>query len=72
MKNRWMPRIVTSAFCPCCQKLVTSHVEYRSVTLSRTRLRVSNVLVDVCPECDATIHISRHSLAQLREAGVPK
>ncbi len=72
MQKRWMPHIVTSAPCPNCRKLVSSHVEYRSVTLRGTRLRVSNVLVDVCPECDATIHISRHSLAQLREAGVPK
>ncbi len=71
MKNRLMPNVV-SAVCPCCHKLVSSRFEYRTVTLNRTRLRVANVLVDVCPECDTTMQIPRQSLAQLREAGVPK
>ena len=72
MKNRLMPDNVANAVCPCCHKLVQSRFEYRTVTLDRTRLRVANVLVDVCPECDTTIQIPRQSLAQLREAGVPK
>jgi uncharacterized protein YbbK (DUF523 family) len=67
-----MPNETENAVCPGCRKLVTSRFEYRTVTLDRTRLRVSRVLVDVCPECDGTIHIPRQSLAQLREAGVPK
>ena len=72
MKNGWMPNDAMNAVCPSCDKLVASRFEYRTVTLSRTRLRVSNVLVDVCPDCDATMHIPRRSLAQLREAVVPK
>ena len=72
MKNRWMPSVETSAVCPSCRKRVSSRFAYRSVTLRGTRLRVNDVLVDVCTECDATIDIPRHSLAQLREAGVPK
>ena len=72
MMTRWMPNDAVNAFCPGCRKLVRARFEYRTVTLNRTRLRVSKVLVDVCPECDATIDIPRESLAQLREAGVPK
>jgi uncharacterized protein YbbK (DUF523 family) len=72
MMTYWMPSTAADAVCPACRKLVRSHGEYRTVTLDRTRLRVSNVLVDVCPECDSTIQIPRYSLAQLREAGVPK
>ena len=72
MKNRWMPNDALNAVCPGCDKLVVSRFEYRTVTLSRTRLRVANVLVDVCPDCDMTIHIPRQSIAQLREAGVVK
>jgi uncharacterized protein YbbK (DUF523 family) len=72
MKNGWTLNDAVNAVCPGCDKLVTSRFEYRTVTLSRTRLRVRNVLVDVCPECDTTIHIPRQSIAQLREAGVAK
>ncbi len=72
MKTRWMPNDALTAVCPGCRKLVTSRFEYRTVTLNRTRLRVAHVLVDICPECDATIQIPRQSFAQLREAGVPK
>ena len=72
MKNRWMANDALNAVCPACDKLVVSRFEYRRVRLSRTRVWVSNVLVDVCPECDTTIHIPRQSIAQLREAGVVK
>ena len=72
MNKRWMPDHAVSAVCPDCRKLVSARLEFRTVTLTRTRLRVPEVLVDVCPECDATMHIPRASLAQLREAGVGK
>ena len=70
MMTRWMPSDAATAHCPACRKLVHARFEYRTLTFARTRLRVSKVLVDVCPVCDATIHIPRQSLAQLREAGV--
>ena len=69
MMTRWIPSDAATAHCPACRKAVHARFEYRTVTLARTRLRVSKVLVDVCPVCDATIHIPRQSLAQLREAG---
>ena len=72
MMTRWIPSDAVTAHCPACRRLVHARFEYRTVTLTRTRLRVANVLVDVCPACDATIDIPRESLAQLREAGVPK
>jgi hypothetical protein len=72
MMTRWMPAQTANTECPSCRKLVSARLAYRTVTLTRTRLRVADVLVDVCPECDGTIDIPRASLAQLREAGVPK
>jgi hypothetical protein len=61
-----------SATCPRCRKLVRSHRELRSVELARTRLVVPDILVDVCRECGHMIAIAPESVAQLREAGVPK
>jgi hypothetical protein len=58
--------------CPRCRKLVRSRFEYRTVQLSRTRLSVSDVLVDVCTECDHMISIPPQSVEQLREAGRAK
>lgn len=58
--------------CQRCHKIVRSHIELRSVELTRTRLVVPDVLVDVCPNCGHMISISRDSVAQLREAGCPK
>ena len=72
MEKRWIPAEAFKTVCPECRTLVNSRVEYRTVRLTRTRLRVTGVLVNVCPACDATIQIPRQSVAQLREAGVPK
>ena len=58
--------------CPRCRKIVRSRFEYRTVQLSRTRLRVPDVLVDVCTECDHMISIAPQSVEQLREAGRAK
>ncbi|HEU5209342.1 MAG TPA: hypothetical protein VFU06_08025 [Longimicrobiales bacterium] len=46
--------------------------EVRTVHLTGSRLRVPNVLVDVCTECDGMVSIPRQSMAQLREVGVWK
>jgi endogenous inhibitor of DNA gyrase (YacG/DUF329 family) len=62
----------SSAVCPHCQKLVRTRTSPRTVTLNRTRLQVQNVLVDECPSCGGAISVSRRSIAQFREAGVPK
>ena len=61
-----------SATCRRCKKIVRSHRELRSVELARTRLVVPDVLVHVCQECGHMIGIAPESMAQLREAGVPK
>ena len=63
---------VTADTCPRCQKVVQARFEIRSVQLARTRLRVRDVLVDVCPDCDHMIGVAPGSVAQLREAGVWK
>ena len=61
-----------SGTCRRCNKIVRSHREVRSVELARTRLVVPDVLVHVCQECGHMIGIAPESVAQLREAGVPK
>jgi len=58
--------------CPRCRKLVRSHIELRSVGLTRTRLVVPDVPVDVCPSCGHMISVAPDGIAQLREAGCPK
>jgi hypothetical protein len=58
--------------CRRCNKLVRSRLALRSVELARTRLVVSDILVDVCPDCGHMISIAPQSLDQLREAGITK
>jgi hypothetical protein len=55
--------------CPACNRLVRSQLTLRNVALARTRLVVTDVLVDVCPACDHVISIAPGSVEQLREAG---
>jgi hypothetical protein len=72
MSTTWKEGDVTAARCPRCCKTVEARFERRSVQLARTRLRVSNVLVDVCPDCDHMIAVAPDSYAQLRQSGVWK
>ena len=58
--------------CPRCKKVVRTRFELRTIQLWRTRLRVPDVLVDVCTECDHTISVPQQSVEQLREAGRAK
>ena len=62
----------SAATCPRCRKPVATRYEYRTVQLARTRLRVRDVLVPVCTECDHMVFIPPQSVAQLREVGVGK
>jgi hypothetical protein len=55
--------------CRRCNRVVRSQMELRAVRLTRTRLVVSDVPVDVCPECGHMISIAPHGVEQLREAG---
>lgn len=71
-RKPWAAGDVAANVCPQCAKLVRTRMSYRTVQLSRTRLRVPNVLVDVCQECGHTISVTRQALAQFREAGVTK
>lgn len=72
MPQMMMARRQESAVCPHCDSLVRTRSTKQTVTVNRTRLRIPNVTVDVCPECGGNISVARHSLAQFREAGVPK
>jgi hypothetical protein len=69
LKPQWNVGDFASNTCPRCRKLVRSRFEYRTVQLWRTRLRVLDVLVDVCTECDHMISVPPQSVEQLREAG---
>ena len=64
-------QFITNA-CPRCNRIVRSRMEVRSVKLTRTRLIVRDVPVDVCPECGHMISIAPHAVEQLREAGWSK
>jgi hypothetical protein len=71
-KPQWSVGEFATNTCPRCRKIVRSRFEYRTVQLFRTRLRVANVLVDVCTECDHMISVPPQSVEQLREAGRAK
>ncbi|GAC1651298.1 MAG: hypothetical protein NVS4B3_11670 [Gemmatimonadaceae bacterium] len=58
--------------CPTCRTLVRSSYEFRTIRMPRSRLRVRDVLVDICPGCGGMLGVPRQSLAELREAGVAK
>ncbi len=58
--------------CQRCNRIVRSRLALRSVNLARTRLVVSDVMVDVCPDCDHMISIAPQAVEQLREAGWSK
>jgi uncharacterized protein YlaI len=72
MEAPWREGDVSYALCPRCRKSVATRYEYRTVQLTRTRLRVRDVLVPVCEECDHMIAIPPQSVAQLREIGIGK
>jgi hypothetical protein len=72
IRQPWAAGDVASNVCPRCAKPVRTRMSYRTVQLRRTRLRVPNVLVDVCQECGHTISVTRQAMAQFREAGVTK
>ena len=73
MKLQYKPEFkagdVASNECMRCRKPVKTRFEYRTVQMRGTRLRVPDVLVDVCLECDHMISMPRQSIAQLREVG---
>ena len=62
----------SAAMCPRCHKPVATRYEHRTIQLARTRLRVRDVLVPVCTECDHTVAIPPQSIAQLRAVGIGK
>jgi hypothetical protein len=69
LKPQWNVGDFATNKCPRCRKLVRSRFEHRTVQLSRSRLQVTDVLVDVCTECDHMISVPPQSVEQLREAG---
>jgi hypothetical protein len=71
VKALWQAGDVSSRACGPCGKIVRTRCEVRTVMLPGTRLRVPNVLVDVCMECQG-MSIPRQSIPQLREIGAWK
>jgi hypothetical protein len=69
MQGTWKEGDRGANSCPRCRKLVRTRFELRTVELLRTRLRVPQVLVDVCDECDHMISFPRQSIPQLLAAG---
>ena len=72
MKALFQAGDMSSSSCRACRKIVRTRYEVRTLQLPGTRLRVPNVLVDVCTECDGMVSIPRQSIAQLREVGIWK
>jgi hypothetical protein len=72
MKALWNPGDIVACNCPNCRQVVQSRFELRTVRMERSRLRVPNVLVDVCNLCNSVIGIPSQSIPQLREAGWAK
>jgi hypothetical protein len=72
MRLGWKAGDYAANTCHNCKKLVRTRFEYRTVQLARSRLRVPNVLVDICTECDHMVSIPPQSVPQLREAGLAK
>ncbi len=72
MKSAWNAGDIVACNCPTCRQVVQSRFEFRTIRMERSRLRVPNVLVDVCNVCDNIIAIPSQSIPQLREAGSAK
>ncbi|HVD04782.1 MAG TPA: hypothetical protein VNB89_02140 [Gemmatimonadaceae bacterium] len=72
MKARWNVGDIVANSCPTCRDIVQSRYELRTVQMARSRLRVPNVLVDVCQRCGGVLAIPAQSIPQLREAGMAK
>jgi hypothetical protein len=72
VKAQFQAGDVSSSSCRACRKIVRTRYEVRTVLMPGTRLRVPNVLVDVCTECDTMVSIPRQSIPQLREGSVWK
>jgi hypothetical protein len=72
MLNHWKEGDTAPGSCPHCKHAVTTRFERRTYYMQRTRLRVPDVLVDVCTECDFVLSVPPQSIAQLRETGIYK
>ena len=72
MESPWRQGDASAGTCPRCRRIVATRFEYRTVELRGTRLRVSDVLVAVCAECDPMVSVPRQSIAQLREVSAGK
>jgi hypothetical protein len=72
VKSLFQAGDVSSSSCRACRKIVSTRYEVRTVLLPGTRLRVPNVLVDVCSECNGMVSIPRQSIPQLREGAAWK
>ena len=57
MKSAWNAGDIVACTCPTCRQVVQSRFEFRTIRMERSRLRVPNVLVDVCNVCDNIIAI---------------
>jgi hypothetical protein len=72
MSIQWKAGDMGANSCRRCRKIVRTRFEYRTLQPQRSRVRIPDVLVDVCTECDHMISVPRQSVAQLRELGAGK
>jgi len=72
MEAPWKAGDTASAHCPHCGDIVAARYALRALRMPRSRLRVRDVLVEVCNGCEAVLNLPRQSMAQLREIGVGK
>jgi hypothetical protein len=72
MEAPWNVGDTSAAVCPRCDDVVTAHFVRRPLRFPLSRLRVRDVLVEVCTACDALLAVPRQSIAQIREAGASK
>lgn len=67
MQAPWQEGDVAAATCSVCGKQVRAKYETRDIRMTGTRVTFSDILVEVCSECDSTISLPRQSFAQIRE-----
>ncbi len=72
MQLPWRAGDTAANHCRRCRTLVRTRFEYRTVQLRRSRLRVPDVLVDVCTQCGHMVSIPPQSVPQLRETAAWK
>lgn len=67
MQAPWHEGDVAATNCTVCGKQVKARYETRDIRMSRSAITYSNILVEVCSECDSLVSLPRQSIAQMLE-----